>query len=268
MKKFEAALAALMPRTDRLDRDRLMFLAGRQSLLGELSISSPLPLGESNPSPLPLGESNPSPLPLGEFKSSPLPLGESNPSPLPLGEGQGEGGRQSILTSPDQQTILRMVPVGSRIGAEGEGRTLSRSRCLRAWAWPGAFAVMSTVAAALFLMLISRPQPGTVERTAKQTAANTSLADSTIEYSDVDQTRANRSIFSLALLSAPNNRESDGTDSTYSYTRLLNQIIAKGVDSWRPEAAGYYDNKQIVTRPQTSREMMNQLLDQFGSWPI
>ena len=30
---FEAALAALMPRTDRLDRDRLMFLAGQQSIL-------------------------------------------------------------------------------------------------------------------------------------------------------------------------------------------------------------------------------------------
>jgi hypothetical protein len=30
---FEAALAALAPRTDRLDRDRLMFLAGQQSIL-------------------------------------------------------------------------------------------------------------------------------------------------------------------------------------------------------------------------------------------
>jgi hypothetical protein len=31
LKAFEAALAALIPRTDRLDRDRLMFLAGRES---------------------------------------------------------------------------------------------------------------------------------------------------------------------------------------------------------------------------------------------
>ena len=33
LKSFEAALAALLPRTDRLDRERLMFLAGQQSVL-------------------------------------------------------------------------------------------------------------------------------------------------------------------------------------------------------------------------------------------
>ncbi len=33
MKAFEAALAALAPRRDRLDRDRLMFLAGQASVL-------------------------------------------------------------------------------------------------------------------------------------------------------------------------------------------------------------------------------------------
>ena len=33
LKSFEAALAGLVPRTDRLDRDRLMFLAGQQSVL-------------------------------------------------------------------------------------------------------------------------------------------------------------------------------------------------------------------------------------------
>ncbi|MGA2061959.1 MAG: hypothetical protein ABSG67_15850 [Thermoguttaceae bacterium] len=32
IKSFEAALAALLPRTDRLDRERLMFLAGQQSV--------------------------------------------------------------------------------------------------------------------------------------------------------------------------------------------------------------------------------------------
>ena len=34
LKSFEAALAAIMPRIDRLDRERLMFLAGQQSVLG------------------------------------------------------------------------------------------------------------------------------------------------------------------------------------------------------------------------------------------
>ena len=34
LKAFEAALASLVPRTDRLDRDRLMFLAGQASVAG------------------------------------------------------------------------------------------------------------------------------------------------------------------------------------------------------------------------------------------
>ena len=35
LKSFEATLAALAPRGDRLDRDRLMYLAGRESALAE-----------------------------------------------------------------------------------------------------------------------------------------------------------------------------------------------------------------------------------------
>ncbi|MGW8257488.1 MAG: hypothetical protein ACWGMZ_08390 [Thermoguttaceae bacterium] len=48
MKSFEAALAALTPRTDRLDRERLMFLAGQQSILPSPDQSTrlrPVPVG-------------------------------------------------------------------------------------------------------------------------------------------------------------------------------------------------------------------------------
>ena len=34
LKVFESQLASLVPRTDRLDRERLMFLAGQQSVMG------------------------------------------------------------------------------------------------------------------------------------------------------------------------------------------------------------------------------------------
>jgi len=52
LKAFEAALAALVPRGDRLDRDRLMFLAGQASVGG---ISSETATGEGVPgvSPVP-----------------------------------------------------------------------------------------------------------------------------------------------------------------------------------------------------------------------
>jgi hypothetical protein len=51
LKAFEAALASLVPRTDRLDRDRLMFLAGQQSILNrEKSDAMPtLAVGMSEP---------------------------------------------------------------------------------------------------------------------------------------------------------------------------------------------------------------------------
>jgi hypothetical protein len=51
LKAFEAALASLVPRADRLDRDRLMFLAGQQSRTGfqpvkETDDNSPLPTND------------------------------------------------------------------------------------------------------------------------------------------------------------------------------------------------------------------------------
>jgi hypothetical protein len=203
---FETALAALVPRTDRIDRDRLMFLAGQQSLLSEQKIMSP----------------------------------------LPLVEGRGEGG-----------TIVKPIPS-------------------RAWGWPGAFAAMSAVAAALFVMLVFRTEPGKIKSVAKPPAPDELLADNAKESTDIgdhahqyaDQSRVNRTIFSLAALLGENNRKSNGTDSTYSYPRLLNQILDKGVNSWKPKAAGPYVNKAIITPPQTSRELMNQLLEQMGSEPI
>ena len=49
---FEAALASLVPRSDRLDRDRLMFLAGQQSRTGFQSVITRArfnPLGHGPP---------------------------------------------------------------------------------------------------------------------------------------------------------------------------------------------------------------------------
>jgi hypothetical protein len=193
IKSFEAALAALLPRTDRLDRERLMFLAGQQSALVEHTLS--------------------------------------------ITAGQASSGTQGKRT----------------------------------WAWPAAFVGMSVVAATLFVMLISRPGSGGVEsvvQTSAPQAAHEAAAQETTDSSDyAEEPRKYLSYFDLAFLSGGDNRRISEAESSYSNAALLRQILAKGVDSWKPMESGTINGKPIIDRPLTNRELMNQLLDQFGSGP-
>jgi hypothetical protein len=188
LKSFEAALAALMPRTDRLDRERLMFLAGQQSVL-----------------------------------------------PSTFGRGAG-----------------------------GEGKK-------RFWAWPAAFAGMSVVAATLFVMLISRPGSGGVENVVRTSAPQAVPEDAVQEITDTsdyaEPPRKYISYFDLAFLSGGENRKNSEAESPYPNASLLRQILAKGVDSWKPSEMGHIDGETINTRPLTNRELMKQLLDQGEAGP-
>jgi hypothetical protein len=194
MKRFEAALAALIPRTDRLDRDRLLFLAGQQS----------------------------------------------------------------VLPSTDQPSV------GARRGVGGEGKK-------RLGAWPAAFAVMSVVAAALLVMLIVRPGSKDAENVVKYPASQSALAtdakETTLSNDYAEQPRKYRTYFDLAFLSGPDNRKISEAESSHSNAALLRQILAKGVDSWKPREMGAIGEKPIITRPLTNRELMNQLLNQPGAGP-
>ncbi|MGD0384265.1 MAG: hypothetical protein ABSA77_12140, partial [Thermoguttaceae bacterium] len=178
MKQFEAALAALTPRTDRLDRDRLMFLAGQQSILIASKQKSPLP---------------------------------TNLRFVP-GDGQGEGG-----------TIARPI----------------RSRTL---AWPAAFAAMTVVAAALLVMLVVRPGSKDAENVVKYPASQSALAtdaqETTASNDYTEQPRKYRTYFDLAFLSGADNRKIGEADPSHSNAALLRQILAKGVDSWKPRETG------------------------------
>jgi len=105
MKAFEAALASLVPRTDRLDRDRLMFLSGRASVVG---ISAETSARE----------------------------GATGVSPVPG-------------------------------GAYGQD-----ARATRQWAWPGAFAAMTALAATLLVIVVARPGPRVVVQPVPMPAGN------------------------------------------------------------------------------------------------
>jgi hypothetical protein len=193
LKSFEAALAALMPRTDRLDRERLMFLAGQQSALAEHTLS--------------------------------------------ITAGQSSSGTQSKRT----------------------------------WAWPAAFAGMSAVAAALFVLLIFKPSMSGVENivriSAPQAAPEAAAQEMTDSSDNADRPRGYSKYFNLAFLSGMNNSKTNRAGSQYSNAALLRQILAKGVDSWQPMETGDIDGKSIITRPLTNRELMNQLIDQVGVGP-
>ena len=211
MKQFEAALAALTPRTDRLDRDRLMFLAGQQSVL-----------------------------------------------PSHFGSGQ-----QSVLPSP--------IGRGTQRVPGGEGGTIARPIRSRTLAWPAAFAAMTVVAAALLVMLVVRPGSKDAENVVKypasQSAPATDAKETTASNDYAEQPRKYRTYFDLAFLSGADNRKIGEADPSHSNAALLRQILAKGVDSWKPRETGAIDGKPIIARPLTNRELMNQLLDQFGSGP-
>jgi hypothetical protein len=176
IKSFESALAALMPRADRLDRDRLMFLAGQQSIL---------------------------------------------PSPL-----------------------------GRRAGGEGGSR---------AWAWPSAFAAMSAVAAILLAMVIYQPAPQAVDRVVGQ------IDSKTTSHYTAQQSIENPNELNPILLSKAENGKFNTADSPNSYSVILNQIITKGVDSWKPKMSESTNTKRINSPPLTNRELMDQLLNQSGA---
>ncbi|GAG50664.1 unnamed protein product, partial [marine sediment metagenome] len=78
LKAIEAELAALTPRTDRLDRERVIFLAGQQSVVGCVGRKGTVPFSLRENRDSPLRENRDSPLrenrdsPLRENRDSPL----------------------------------------------------------------------------------------------------------------------------------------------------------------------------------------------------
>ena len=130
---------------------------------------------------------------------------------------------------------------------------------------------MSAVAAALFVVLLLKPATGTTANVRHLAAPDASLAASAEKGVDAvtyeGQSRNSRAVFAPFCRQAVITINLNEIALTYSYSQLLNQIIEKGVDSWEPREAGPYNKKTIDTRPLTSRELMNQLLEQIGSGP-
>jgi hypothetical protein len=201
LKAFEAALASLVPRADRLDRDRLMFLAGQQS-------------------------------------------------------------PNNCSETTDGGSALRLSHPTSR------------------WAWPGAFAAMTTVAAVLAILLAIRPAMPTADPSGeslvnsandgKPLDAQVREAPRPLHWeSDLDERVQPLSPWLAFLQSfwkagdASNAAEAAAPapeSLASSYPRLRNDMLRRGIDSW--QVARDLSNVFSAGAPPTStnRELLKQYL--------
>jgi hypothetical protein len=161
-------------------------------------------------------------------------------------------GQQSVL-------CMRHAPRAELPHAEREEYT---------WAWPMAFAAMTAMSAVLLVMVMQKPNAQIVRRAVEKTVAMPMVAtDVATRYrlNDLEEQYFKDSlILNWLSFQNVNNQKSSDADSSYSYPALLRQIIARGVDSWKPSGGGTVDSNTTITRPPTSRELMKQFLNQPG----
>jgi len=196
LKATEAKLAMLIPRDDRLQRDRLIFLAGQASVRG---------------------------------------------------------------------------------GVDRQKKHLAR------WVWPTSLAAMTTVAAALLVMLLARPESPVVERIvyvpAQPAPANASVGPDVAQGTSeprapvVTQTDASRhamSSFRFVTTHAPRRQRLPAAGPQF---RLFDHLLAEAsrVQMNQGMSTGEYDDP--VSRPVLSRQLLNELLEESraadspSDWP-
>ncbi len=198
LKALEAQLASLVPRTDRLDRERLIFLAGRESAVAE----------------------------------------HARP-------------------------------------ARRAGR----------WTWPAAFAAMTAVAAALMVMLLVQPDPEVVTRfvevPAEPARPDTIVPAPQVKPSFLDsehvQTQppvakpAGSSFWAAVGLPWLEDHSENRFGRARPYPRLVQQILAEGLDSWQRPPSAVTPSTQPAVAPVPNRQFLERLLDehaQVGSAPV
>jgi len=192
LKAFEAELASLVPRTDRLDRERLIFLAGQQSIAAK----------------------------------------EIRPATL-----------------------------------------------ARRWAWPAAFAAMTTVAATLAIMLLIEPRPQVVVRYVEvpiETPPSEAIPSESIEPrptnepsspspQQIERPPLPRPTGGGLWASLESPKFFDGSrdrpNGTRAHPRLVQQILAEGLDCWKPPRGTPSQNTRSAPAPAPYRELLKRFLN-------
>jgi hypothetical protein len=131
----------------------------------------------------------------------------------------------------------------------------------RAWLWPTAAAGMSTVAAALFVLLVVRPQPAVVERIVYVPAEGAPVAKGEASAAKTDSLQQpppgpRRTIIGDRTLAGGWTGLGE-TNRRPAYLGLRDQVLAFGVDVWQKPSSG----SASVAQPGSYREALDSLLN-------
>jgi hypothetical protein len=194
LKAFEARMASLRPRADRLDARWQSLVEKETALMGEKSLPSPI--------------------------------------------GRGAGGEGCELIGGHQFMCIRC------------GIAAPSPSAIRNWAWPGALAAMTGVAAILLVMLVVAERHPIASPSAAQQQAETFLSEQ-VQMSD----------HGLATSDWARTPLSSGGGEA-SYLELRNQVLRSGVESWKQPVSAAVTTAREAEAPLGYREQLNRLLQQ------
>jgi hypothetical protein len=160
-----------------------------------------------------------------------------------------EGQLTSFHPAPSRLDRDRVMFLAGR--ASGENRPRRHTASGARWLWPMAFAGMSGVAATLLVTLLWRPA-GVVDQATKQAKVEPPPAPTTIVIVD------RQPEFTPALgpkWQAPE----DGFQTPYF--RQLDQILAKGPDTWAATVPTAADPARQVAPPPSYPRLLNALIE-------
>jgi hypothetical protein len=239
---FEAALAALRPRADGLDRRWRLLLAKEALLTAEI---------------------------LSERAAELSPLPTNRPCsawcPSVPGEGQGEGSGEGSGIREREAPPPCVNPAGHRFFCIHCGSDLPTARRVRRWTWHAATAAMTSVAAMLLVMLIARPEPEMLLRVAKENgpslgSPSVGVIQERAKPASAETGGVSEDWLAMKNLSRP--RHVPGTDNM-PYLTLRDQVLAYGLKSWQVPVSDI-GITQAMEAPLPYREQLNRLLEQQG----
>lgn len=145
---------------------------------------------------------------------------------------------------------------------------------VRRWIWPASFAAMTTVAAALFVMLLAQPEPGVVERIVyvPSQPSPTSVLDETDPVHDVRQrgkseherTASSGDAFSYGLATTqPSLRGS--LPAGGPQFRLFHHLYAEVPHAQLRQGIPSNDADEPAIRPVLSRRSLTELLEESAA---
>ncbi len=174
-----------------------------------------------------------------------------------------EAALTSVMLQHDLQGCIN--PAGHRFLCIHCGSERPTVGSVRRWSWPAVAAAMTSVAAVLLAVLVTRPEARVALGVAKESRPPVAApAQGAVEEQDTATALETRRASEdwLAMKNVSRVPLAGGADNM-PYVTLRDQVLAYGVESWKiPVAAVGTSNAMEV--PLSYREQLNRLLEQQG----